>query len=200
MNQQSLNGKKVAILATNGFEADELGLPRKALEQAGAKVLIVSLEEGSIKAWKNGNWADSVEVDVSIDKAVAEDFDALMLPGGPLNPDKLRLSKEAIAFIKKFADLKKPIAAICHAPSLLIEADLVRNKQVTSWPSIRTDLINAGAIWTNSEVVVDDRLVTSRKPADIPAFNQKMIEEFSELGHNLQNLGLSEADRLSTRH
>lgn len=199
MEKERLAGKKVAILATNGFEFDELTLPRKALEQAGAKVSIVSLEEGEIKGWKNGNWAGAVHVDLTLDKASADDFEALMLPGGPMNPDKLRLSAEAIDFVRKFNSSKKPIAAICHAPSLLIEADILRNRQVTSWPSIRTDLINAGAQWVNAEVVVDEGLVTSRKPADIPAFNQKMIEQFGEGRHTL-TVDQADAERLAPRH
>jgi protease I len=199
MEKERLAGKRVAILATNGFEFDELSLPRKALEQAGAKVTIVSLEKGEIKGWKNGNWAGVVEVDQTLDKVDTDDFDALMLPGGPLNPDKLRLSQEAVEFVRKFDSAKKPIAAICHAPSILIEADIVRNRQLTSWPSIRTDLINAGAQWVNSEVVVDDGLVTSRRPSDIPAFNQKMIEQFGEGIHTL-SVEQAEAQRLAPRH
>lgn len=199
MEKERLAGKRVAILVTNGFEYDEFSLPRKALEQAGATVTVVSLEKGEIKGWKNGNWAGVVEVDLTIDKASADDFEALMLPGGPMNPDKLRLSPEAVDFVRKFDSAKKPIAAICHAPSILIEADIVRNRQVTSWPAIRTDLINAGAQWVNSEVVVDEGLVTSRKPADIPAFNQKMIEQFGEGRHTL-TVDQADADRMAPRH
>ena len=199
MEKERLAGKRVAILATNGFEYDELSLPRKALEQAGAKVTIVSLEKGEIKGWKNGNWAGVVEVNQTIDTVSADDFDALMLPGGPLNPDKLRLSQEAVEFVRKFDRAKKPIAAICHAQSILIEADIVRNRQLTSWPSIRTDLINAGAQWVNSEVVADEGLVTSRRPSDIPAFNQKMIEQFGEGRHTL-TVDQADADRLAPRH
>lgn len=185
MNKK-LEGKKVAILATDGFEQSELFEPKKALEEAGAEVSIVSLEAGEIKGWNENNWGKTIAVDVTIDEANAEDFDALQLPGGVMNPDKLRMNKNAVSFIKSFFDAGKPVAAICHAPWTLIEADVVKGKTITSWASLRTDLENAGAKWVDKEVVVDNGLVTSRNPDDIPAFNQKMIEEFAEGKHQRQ--------------
>lgn len=181
-----LDGLKVAILATDGFEQSELFEPRMALEEAGASVSIVSLESGEIKGWNEKNWGDSVAVDLTIDEANAEDFDALQLPGGVMNPDKLRMNDAAVAFIKSFFEAGKPVAAICHAPWTLVEADVVRGRTVTSWASLRTDLENAGAKWIDQEVVVDNGLVTSRNPQDIPAFNRKMIEEFAEGIHRRQ--------------
>jgi len=181
-----LDGLKVAILATDGFEQSELFEPRKALEEAGASVSIVSLESGEIKGWKEKNWGDSIAVDLTVDEANAEDFDALQLPGGVMNPDKLRMNDQAVSFIKSFFEAGKPVAAICHAPWTLVEADVVRGRTVTSWASLRTDLENAGAKWVDQEVVVDNGLVTSRKPQDIPAFNRKMIEEFAEGIHRRQ--------------
>jgi protease I len=181
-----LDGLKVAILAADGFEQSELFEPRKALEEAGASVSIISLESGEIKGWNEKNWGDSTVVDLTVDEANAEDFDALQLPGGVMNPDKLRMNGQAVAFVKSFFEAGKPVAAICHAPWTLIEADVVRGRTVTSWASLRTDLENAGAKWVDQEVVVDNGLVTSRKPADIPAFNRKMIEEFAEGIHRRQ--------------
>jgi protease I len=178
-----LDGLKVAILATNGFEQSELFEPKKALEAAGATVKIVSLEAGEIKGWNEKNWGDSVAVDVTVDEASAEDFDALQLPGGVMNPDKLRMNDKAVGFIKAFFEAGKPVAAICHAPWTLIEAGVVDGKTVTSWSSLKTDLENAGAKWVDREVVTDNGLVTSRNPQDIPAFNRKMIEEFAEGVH-----------------
>lgn len=185
MNKK-LNGKKIAILATNGFEQSELFEPKKALEDAGAKVSIVSLEAGEIKGWNEKDWGKSVAVDLTIDEANAADFDALQLPGGVMNPDKLRMDDKAVSFIKSFFEAGKPIAAICHAPWTLIEAGVVKGKTITSWASLKTDLENAGAKWVDKEVVVDNGLVTSRNPDDIPAFNQKMIEEFAEGSHQRQ--------------
>lgn len=176
----SLEGKKVAILATNGIEQTELTEPRKALEDAGAKTTLISLKPGEIKGWQHTEWGDTFPVDQLVDDANADDYDALLIPGGVMNPDKLRRNEKAVALVKKFFDNKKPIASICHGPWLLVEADVVRGRKVTSYPSIQTDLKNAGAIWEDTEVVVDQGLVTSRKPDDIPAFNQKMIEEISE--------------------
>lgn len=184
--ENKLNGLKVAILATDGFEQSELFEPKKALENAGATVSVVSLKSGEIKGWDENNWGDSIAVDLTVDKANAEDFDALQLPGGVMNPDKLRMEEDAVKFIKAFFDAGKPVAAICHAPWTLIEADVVRGKTVTSWASLRKDLENAGAKWVDQEVVVDNGLVTSRNPQDIPAFNQKMVEEFAEGIHNRQ--------------
>jgi protease I len=179
MNKK-LDGIKVAILATDGFEQSELFEPKRALEEAGAEVSIVSLEAGEIKGWNHKEWGDTIAVDLTVTEADANDFDALELPGGVMNPDKLRMNKEAVGFIKSFFEAGKPVAAICHAPWTLIEAGVVRGRTVTSWASLRTDLENAGAKWVDREVNVDNGLVTSRNPDDIPAFNQKMIEEFAE--------------------
>jgi protease I len=178
-----LNLKRVAILATDGVEQVELTEPRKALEDAGATAELVSPKRGKIKAWQHDRWGDELKVDVPLDEARAEDYDALMLPGGVMNPDHLRQDQKAVQFVRSFFAAGKPIAAICHAPWMLIEADVVRGRTVTSWPSLRTDLRNAGADWVDREVVTDEGLVTSRKPDDIPAFNKKMIEEIAEGVH-----------------
>lgn len=183
MNNLKLDGIKVAILATDGFEQSELFEPKKALEEAGAEVSIVSLKTGEIKGWNHTDWGNSIDVDLTVDEANAEDFDALQLPGGVMNPDKLRMDENAVKFVKAFFDAGKPVAAICHAPWTLIEAGVVNGKTVTSWASLRKDLENAGAKWVDQEVVTDNGLVTSRKPDDIPAFNEKMIEEFAEGVH-----------------
>lgn len=181
--KNQLENKRVAILATNGFEESELVSPREALEKAGATVHIVSLEHGRIKGWKDGNWSKEVNVDITVEKAMADDYDALMIPGGVINPDKLRRSAEAVEFVRGFFRAKKPVASICHGPQVLIEADAVRERRLTSFSSIKTDLKNAGAMWQDAEVVVDNGLVTSRTPADLPAFNAKMVEEFAEGVH-----------------
>ncbi|CAN5480628.1 type 1 glutamine amidotransferase domain-containing protein [soil metagenome] len=181
-----LDGLKVAILATDGFEQSELFEPKKALEEAGAVVLIVSLKDGKIQGWSEKNWGDSIGVDLTVAEANAEDFDALQLPGGVMNPDKLRMDEKAVSFVKSFFEAGKPVAAICHASWTLIEADVVKGRTVTSWASLRTDLENAGAKWVDQEVISDNGLVTSRKPQDIPAFNRKMIEEFAEGIHKRQ--------------
>lgn len=178
-----LEGKKIAILATDGFEEVELTKPRKALEEAGAKTYIVSPEGSTITAWDETDWSADYEVDIILKEADAEEFDNLLLPGGVMNPDKLRLNKKAIQFVSGFLHAGKPIAAICHAPQLLIETGELKGKKLTSYPSIKTDLVNAGANWVDEEVVVDQGLTTSRKPADIPAFNSKMVEEFREGVH-----------------
>lgn len=175
-----LEGKKIAILATDGFEEVELTEPRKALDEAGAETYIVSPEDGTIKAWDHTNWSDDYDVDVTLDEADAEDFDNLMLPGGVLNPDQLRMDDQAIQFVAEFLHAGKPIAAICHGPQVLIETRELDGKKMTSYPSVKTDLINAGVNWVDEEVVVDQGLTTSRNPDDIPAFNDKMIEEFRE--------------------
>jgi protease I len=182
MNKK-LDGLRVAILAADGFEQSELFEPKKALEEAGAAVSVVSLEAGEIKGWNHKNWGATVEVDLTVDEARTEDFDALQLPGGVMNPDKLRMNEKAVRFVKAFFEAGKPVAAICHAPWTLVEADVVRGKTLTSWASLKTDLENAGAKWVDAEVVTDNGLVTSRKPDDIPAFNRKMIEEFAEGVH-----------------
>ena len=175
----TLTGKKIAILATDGFEQVELTKPKQALEEAGATVHVVSPKEGQIKGWDETDWGQSVDVDVSLEQATADTYDALVLPGGQINPDKLRLEDTAIRFIKDFGRQQKPIAAICHGPWTLIEAELVQGKTMTSYPSIKTDLKNAGAEWVDKEVVVDQGIITSRKPDDIPAFNEAMIAEFA---------------------
>lgn len=182
----SLKGKKIAILATDGFEESELFEPKKALDEAGAETSIISLKKGEIKAWKDKNWGKSIQVDLSLDEADADDFDALMLPGGVMNPDKLRGDEKAVAFAQSFVDDEKPIAAICHGPQLLIETGVLAGRKVTSYSSVKTDIINAGGIWHDAEVMTDNGLVTSRKPDDIPAFNKKMIEEFAEGRHSGQ--------------
>lgn len=180
-----LKNKRVAILSENGFEQSELIEPKKALEQAGATVEIVS-PQAKIKGWQNKNWGDEIAVDRKLDEAKPDQYDALVLPGGVMNPDKLRINERAIQFIRHFVDTGKPIAAICHGPWPLIEAGAVKGRKITSWPSLKTDLTNAGAQWVDQEVVTDYGLVTSRKPEDIPAFNRKMIEEFAEGRHTPQ--------------
>jgi protease I len=178
--QQDLTGKKVAILATDGFEQDELLSPLEALKNANAEVCVVSPKEEKIKGWKYTDWGTTVKVDLPLDEAQVEDFDALMLPGGVINPDHLRREPAAVNFVRQFIQSGKPVAAICHGPQLLIEADVVRGRKLTSFASIKTDLKNAGANWVDEEVVVDNGLVTSRSPDDLGAFNAKMIEEFAE--------------------
>ncbi len=172
----SLAGKRVAILATHGFEQSELLEPRKALEGQGATTQVVSPESGGIKGWNKKDWCEEVSVDIPLDSADAGDFDALLLPGGVMNPDRLRTIPAAVQFVRKFFEQKKPVAAICHGPRMLVEAGAVRGRTITSWPSLQTDIRNAGGIWVDHEVVVNQGVVTSRKPDDIPAFNQKMIE------------------------
>jgi len=177
---QDLQGQRVAILAADGFEQSELLEPKQALEAAGAKTSIVSPENGSVKGWNDKQWGKSLPVDVPLASAKADQFDALLLPGGVMNPDKLRMDPEAVKFVKAFVDAGKPVAAICHGPWTLVEADAVRGRKLTSWPSLKTDIRNAGGTWTDEEVVVDKGLVTSRKPADIPAFNREMIRLFAQ--------------------
>jgi protease I len=183
MAMGTLEGRKIAIRTADGFEQSELLEPRRALDEAGAKTVVVSPAQGRVQGWKHHDKGEFVAVDLPLAEANSEEFDALLLPGGVANPDQLRMLPEAIAFVRSFVESGKPIAAICHGPWTLIEADGVRGRQVTSWPSIRTDLINAGARWVDEEVVTDRGLVTSRKPADIPVFNRKMIEEFAEGAH-----------------
>ena len=178
-----LKGKRVAALATHGFEQDELLQPRKALIDVGAAVDVVSPESGKIRGWKNKEWGEEVKVDRTLEQARADDYDALLLPGGVMNPDRLRMDPRAVQFVKRFFDDGKPIAVICHGPWTLVEADVVRGVTMTSWPSVKMDLKNAGANWVDQEVVVDRGIVSSRKPEDIPAFNRKMIEEFAEGVH-----------------
>jgi len=178
-SQQSLTQKKVAILVADGFEQVELTGPKAALEQAGAQTHIISPNQDSVQGWNHFNKAHHFPVDVSLDQANPEDYDALLLPGGVANPDQLRTQPKAVQFVQSFFTSGKPVAAICHAPWTLIEADAVQGRTITSWPSLQTDLTNAGANWVDQEVVVDNGLVTSRNPQDIPAFNRKMIEEFA---------------------
>ncbi len=174
-----LKNKKIAILIANGFEQTEMTDPKKALEQAGAKTVIISPENQKVRGWKHTEWADEFPVDVPLEKAKPQDYDALLLPGGVMNPDKLRMDERAVTFVKSIFELNKPIAAICHGPWILIDADIARDHRMTSWPSIKRDLKNAGADWINEETVVDKKLLTSRKPQDIPAFNKEMIRLFA---------------------
>lgn len=175
----NLNGKKIAILVTDGFEQIELTEPKKALEQAGAETQIVSLKSGQVRGWNHTEWGDKFDVDVLIDNASPKNYDGLLLPGGVMNPDKLRRDQRVLSFVKTFFDDSKPVAAICHGPWTLIDAGVVRGRKLTSYESIQTDLKNAGAKWADEEVIVDKGLITSRKPDDIPAFNNRMIEEFA---------------------
>jgi protease I len=179
----TLDGKKVAILVADGFEQVEMTEPRKALEDAGADTKIVSPKSGKIQGMHHADKGDKFDVDLSLDDARPQEFDALMIPGGLMNPDQLRSTPEALEFTRHFFDEGKPVAAICHAPWVLIDAGVVRGRTLTSWPAIKTDVKNAGGNWVNEEVVVDNGLVTSRKPDDIPAFNEKMIEEFCQGRH-----------------
>ena len=175
--------KKIAILATNGFEESELTSPKEYLEQQGWTAHIVSLKSGTIKSWADGNWGKEFTVDAVVSEVKAGDYDALVLPGGVINPDKLRMDENAISFVKDFFSQHKPVAAICHGPQTLINADVVDGREMTSYPSIKQDLINAGARWVDREVVVDQGFVTSRTPEDLPAFNRKMVEEIKEGKH-----------------
>jgi protease I len=189
MNHERLSGKRIAILATEGFEQSELEKPREALEHAGASTEIISPKAGQIRAWAETEFGDVFEVDVPLDAADPENYDGLLLPGGVLNPDKLRLEPDAVEFVRTFFAAGKPVAAICHGPQMLIEADVVRGRKLTSYPSVKRDLVNAGATWVDEPVVVDNGLVTSRRPDDIPMFNDKMIEEFAEGHHVGQTTG-----------
>jgi protease I len=183
-----LAGKNVAILVADGFEQVEMTEPRHALEQEGAHTDLISPQKNEVRGWKKTEWGDKFPVDVSLEHADPNDYDALLLPGGVLNPDALRINDEAIAFVRAFFEAHKPVAAICHGPWTLIEADAVRGRTMTSYSSIKDDLKNAGANWVDREVVTDEGLVTSRKPDDIPAFNRKMIEEFAEGLHARHHL------------
>ena len=171
-----LKGKRVAALATHGFEQDELLQPRKALIDAGATVEVVSPESGRIRGWKHKEWGEDVKVDRTLEQARPDEYDALLLPGGVMNPDRLRMDPRVVQFVKRFFDEGKPIAVICHGPWTLVEAGVVRGVTMTSWPSVKTDLENAGARWVDQEVVVDGQLVTSRKPDDLPAFTRAILE------------------------
>lgn len=180
---EQLRNKRVAALVDNGFEQSELVEPKNALEAAGAKVFIVSPQNATVRGWQHANWGDEFPVDRKLNEANPDEYDALLLPGGVMNPDKLRANAAAVRFVKAFVDSGRPIAAICHGPWTLIEAGATKGRRMTSWPSLATDLRNAGAQWVDAECVVDNGLVTSRKPDDIPAFNERMIEEFAEGRH-----------------
>jgi len=186
--EAKLDGKKVAILVSNGFEETELKSPKEALEDAGAETEIVSPVEKRVRSWAETDWGSKFKVDVPLSEADPADYDALLLPGGVMNPDKLRLEPKALEFIREFFDAGKPVAAICHGPWTLIDAGVAKGRRMTSYPSIKMDLKNAGADWVDEEVVVDNGLVTSRKPDDLPAFNRKMIEEFAEGVHGAQRV------------
>jgi protease I len=180
---EQLRNKRIAALVDNGFEQSELLEPKEALEAAGATVDIVSPQNFRVKGWQHSDWGQGVSVDRHVDDANADEYDALLLPGGVMNPDQLRINPAAVRFVKSFVEAGKPIAAICHGPWTLIEAGATKGRRLTSWPSLATDLRNAGAQWVDAECVVDNGLVTARKPDDIPAFNKKMIEEFAEGRH-----------------
>lgn len=179
MTDKNLDGLKVAMLATNGFEQVELTSPRDALQDAGAQTHLVSPQSGTIKAWDGDDWGDTFEVDQTLDEVTPEDYDALLLPGGVLNPDNLRVNDDAVAFVRSFVESGKPIAAICHGPWTLIEAGGVDGRRMTSYTSIKSDLKNAGAVWVDEEAVTDGNLLTSRNPDDLPAFNEAMTELFA---------------------
>ena len=184
-----LSGKRIAALVDNGFEQVELTEPKKAFEKEGARVDVVSPQNQTVKGWQHTKWGDEVRVDRQIDSANAADYDGLFLPGGVMNPDHLRMNPRAVSFVREFVAAGKPIAAICHGPWTLVEAGGVKDHRMTSWPSLRTDLKNAGAHWVDEQVVVDNGLVTSRKPDDIPAFSAKAIEEFAEGRHTADPVG-----------
>jgi len=179
----ALNNKKVAILSTDGFEESELTEPKSALEEAGAEVHVIAPGKEKIRAWNKTDWGIEIPVDRMLNEAEASDYDALVLPGGVMNPDKLRLEPAAVAFATHFLESGKPVAAICHGPQTLIETGMLKGREMTSFASLKTDLENAGAVWVDREVVVDEGLVTSRGPDDLPAFNKKMIEEITEGVH-----------------
>ncbi|MBT2320946.1 type 1 glutamine amidotransferase [Variovorax paradoxus] len=180
MSKRQLDGMKVAILVTDGFEQSEMTEPRRVLDAAGADTKIVSPMDGSVRGWKHHKPADVFEVDIPLPQAAAHEFEALLLPGGVMNLDALRINEQAVAFVKDFFEAGKPVAAICHGPWTLIEAEVVRGRTMTSWPSLQIDLKNAGAKWVDREVVADGALVTSRKPDDLPAFNRMMLERFAD--------------------
>jgi len=176
----SLANVRVAILVTDGFEQSELSEPRSALDKAGAVTSVVSPKGERVRGSRHGEWGSEVGVDVALDRAQARDFDALLLPGGVMNPDALRIHPRAVEFVKAFFDAGKPVAAICHGPWMVIEAGAASGRRIAAWPSLKTDLRNAGAEWVDEEVVVDGNLVSSRKPADLPAFNRAMLERFAQ--------------------
>jgi protease I len=181
--KEEIKGKKVAILTENGFEEVELTSPKKALEERGAIVHIVSPQKEKVKAWDKDHWSIELPVDVPLSEANPEDYDMLLVPGGVINPDEMRTNADCVSFAQHFIEQGKPLAAICHGPQLLIETGMISTRKVTSYPSIKTDLINAGALWEDAEVVVDNGLVTSRSPKDLEAFNKKILEELREGQH-----------------
>jgi protease I len=182
-----LTNKRVAILATDGVEQVELLEPKQALDAEGAKTEVISPKDGKIKGWNHTEWGTEIPVDRNLQSADPNNYDALLLPGGAMNPDHLRQNPTAVQFVRAFFESQKPVAAICHAAWMLVEADVVRGRKLTSWPSLKTDIRNAGGNWVDQEVVTDQGLVTSRKPDDIPAFNRKVIEEISEGKHKGQH-------------
>ena len=194
MAKGKLEGKKVAILAADMFERVELEEPRKALEDAGATTEVVSIHDGEIRGFDHFDPATTVKVDRTVEEASVDDYDALFIPGGVGNPDQLRGDENAVAFVRDFAAAKKPMAVICHGPWMLVESGVVRGRTVTSWPTLQTDIRNAGGTWVDREVVVDEGIVTSRKPDDIPAFNEKMIEEFCEGPHTDRDVSEMKAE------
>lgn len=183
----NISSARVVILATHGFEQSELMVPRQRLQEAGAQVVVVAPDRGPIRGWKDKDWGESVNVDKSLQDVSAADFDAIVLPGGQINPDLLRVNAQALKLIREFIDAGKVVAAVCHAPWLLVELDVVRGRQVTSYHSIRTDVTNAGGKWVDSAVVVDDGIITSRNPGDLEAFSAKIIEEIEEGSHPRRN-------------
>jgi len=185
MAKKDLTGKRIAILVDEGFEQVELIKPRKALDKVGAQTEIVSPQEGQVRGWNMKKWGKFVPVDISLESADPASYDALLLPGGVMNPDKLRMNPKAVDFVKHFFDAGKPVASICHGPWMVVEAGAASGRTLTSWPSLQTDIRNAGGMWVDQEVVTDQGLVTSRKPDDIKAFNKKMIEEFAEGQHKV---------------
>lgn len=184
--KKSLDGKKIAILVADGFEQIELTDPKRALEEAGATTQIVSPSGEEVQGWNHDEKADKFRVDMALGRARSDDYDALLLPGGVKNPDQLRVLTRAVEFVDGFFAAGKPVAAICHGPWILIEGDVLKGRTITSWPSLKTDLENAGAHWVDREVVIDNGLVTSRKPEDLPAFNEKMVQEFAAGRHERQ--------------
>lgn len=181
-----LKNKKVAILLTDGFEEEEFTKPLNALKEAGAEVDVIAPHDGEVKAWNHGEWGESYKVDKTVNDANPDDYDSIMLPGGVMNPDKLRMNEKAVRFAKSFFEAGKPVAALCHAPQLLIETGALKGRTLTSYPSLRTDLENAGATWKDKEVITENGLTTSRSPKDLPAFIDKMLEEIKEGKHEKQ--------------